>query len=534
MIIRPGGFYDSDNIWDIYAEQFAPDATPDEIETFTGSFPDLSKDQEASYHLLPAHAVQFYGAVAVRATIDNPDLQQHGAQKLIRSAEHLVTTNAYVSPQLVGYIMDGLSAAGRPAEAIKIAEKLASQGGAYNPQDHARLLRNIAESFELHGISAATYEKDYWELSQTALDTQAQAKATAKNMPRQLYAADAVLHHTITELYKHADKQEVVDFCEEHQLYPELVTALHSIHDRVPSKTLDKAIDAAAKYGTADTIKNLAHICIENDDESSARRLIGRLPGNSQHTFWIEVRKNIITQAAQRSDFDTAVHHAKKMDNITDSLRAMEIINKALIEKGDTEAFIRVNKMLPSFGKQTTYSEYTALMAMRAGDTERALALASADSDTRTSWWLIAKDYLHQHLQNGTPESISIDVVCNFIEIARSDSDSDLSFLYAEGFKILHQSGQIELARELAARFKGTPGHLRNFSSLLRPLAINDVIASGDWGKAMHGDHLQDPEGGLVLSRHIILIAGGIHRARTQRKQQQTAQMIESSSNNLL
>lgn len=534
MLKRPDGFYDSDNIWDIYAEQFAPDATADEIEAFVGSFPDLSKDQEASYHLLPAHTVQFYGAVAVRATADNPDLQQHSAKKLTHAVKYLAASKTPPSMQLVTYTMNGLSAAGKSAEAIKAAETFAYHDGEYDPRGHARFLRSTAEAFESYA-SAAAHEKEYWHLSQVAIDTQAKVEAVGKNKLRpRLGTADAVLHHTITELYKHTDKQQVVDFCQEHQLYPELVAALHAVHDHIPSKTLDKAIDTAAKDGVVGTIKNLAGICVEIGEEARARRLIKRLHKSDQHIFWIELRKNNISQAAQSGDFDTAVRLAKKMHSLPDLLHAINIINEALIENGDTEAFVRVNKMLPSLGEQTTFSEYTARMAVRAGNIGQALEFASADPNTRTSWWQLAEDYIHHHTQHNTPESISIDVICSFLENDRHSEDTDLSFTYAQCFEKLHEGGHIELARELAARFRGKPGHINRFSSYLRPLAIKDVIKTGDWARAMHGDHLDNPEGGLVLSRHIILIAGGIHRARTQRKQQQKAQTIENSSNNLL
>lgn len=531
--IRPEGFIDGDNIWDIYAEQFAPDATPEEIESFVESFPDLSRDQESSYHLLPAHAVQFYGAVAVRATANNPELQEHSAQKLATAANYLCTKKAYTSLQLIKYTTDGLSAGGKPAEAIKMAEVFSQPNGKYDPEDHIISLRIVAESFEAHGISAAEYEDDYWQLAETAIDVYAKARAQVGNR-RRPKSVDGVLRHTMTELYAHTDRQRVSQFCEEHELHTELVAALHAASEPVPAKLLDKAIHTAIKHETTDTIKTLVQICIERDDEPSAHKIITGLPKSSWRPHQVEIRQNVIAQAAKNGDFDTAIRHINKIKDTVKVMDAVNILNDALIASGDIDAFIEVNNRLSLYvNPGTTFSRHTARMAIFAGDTSRALDLIHADPSAKSdgSWWQFARDYIDMHVRSGTPESISIDVVCNFLETTRLNEDTDMSFVYAQCFERLHEAGQLDLARELATRFQAKSHHLKSFTRRLRPLAIKDVIASGNWLEAMHGNHLEDPEGGLILSRHIILIAGGIHRARTRRKQ---TQAIEGSSNNLL
>lgn len=531
--IRPEGFIDSDNIWDIYAEQFAPDATPDEIETFVDSFPDLSRDQESSYRLLPAHAVQFYGAVAVRATANNPELQEHSTQKLATAANYLGIKKAYASLPLLRYTTNGLSAGGKAAEAIKMAKVFSQPNGNYDPEDHIISLRIVAESFKIHGISATAYEDAYWQLAETALHAYAEARAQLgkRRYPKPV---GGILCHTMTELYAHTDKQRVSQFCEEHELHTELVAALHAAGEPVPTKLLDKAIDTAIERETMDTIKTLAQICIERDDEPSAHKIITGLPKDLREPHWIEIQQNVIARAAKNGDFDTAVKHINKIKDIVKAMDAINILNDALVANGDIDTLIEVGSKLTSrISQGTTFSRHTARMAIFAGDTGRALELVHTDPSAKSdgSWWRLAYDYIDKHVQDGAPESISVDVVCNFLETTRLNEDTDMSFVYAQCFERLHEAGQLDLARELATRFQTKPHHLKSFTRRLQPLAIRDVIASGNWLEAMHGNHLEDPEGGLILSRDIILIAGGIHRARTRRKQ---TQAIESSSNNLL
>lgn len=532
MTKRPHGFYDTDNIWDIYAEQFAPDATPDEIESFVESFPDIRKGQEVARHLLPAHVVQFYGAVAVRATTDNPALQRHSAQKLVEGAKQLPSSIglSYIPSQLIGYALGGLGAVGETEQAIALAETFAQQGG-YSHRQHISNLEQVADAFKNQAVSAATHEDDYWKLSRTALD----AYGEAKNLPAKQRAhlntrsVDAVLRYTMTELYAQADKQKVIDFCEKHALYFELASALNAAGESIPGEILDKAIAIATKQESTPTIKHLAQVCVEQDDEARARRLIKSIPKHNQALYWAELRMNVIRYAAQNGDFDTAIQQTSKLED-EKQFDALHVIHEALLATGDVDTFIAVsNKLVPDKKWSGNFSQDTARMAIRAGDTGRALQLAHEDARAghKSGWWHLADEYILHHVQSGTPESISITIVCSILESARYDENTDMSFVYTQCFKKLHQAGQFELAKELAHRFQGTPQHLKTFSANLRPLAIKDVIETGDWLRAMHGDHLENPEAGLVQSRYIVLIAGGIHRARTQRKQQITPETEE-------
>jgi hypothetical protein len=532
MAKRPNGFYDCDNIWDIYAEQFAPDATPEEIESFVGSLPDTRKDHSPNHHLFPAHTIQFYGAIAVRATTANPELQRHSAEKLTAAAHYVRSKEAHMSLQLAQYTMDGLSAAGEAEKTIKMAELFATNDGAYNPRSHTVFLEMASESFNAHAVSAETHKDEYWLLSQTALETYAKAKVHIRH-GELVKPVDKILHHTIAELYAHTDKQEVGTFCNEHKLYPELATALHAAGESIPSELLNEAIACAVKRRTIATIKNLAQICVEQDDEASAKKLIRCLPKNEQQPYWLDLRKNSIKHAVQNGDIDTALLHVDKIHNYGSQIKAMQIVNEALIANGDIDAYIAINRKFSGDVEQPheTFSRDTARMAVRAGNIARALELASADEESGNSWGQLAEEYIAHHIRNNTPDSISIDVVRSFIENTRYDENTDLSSGYVECFKMLRKAGQSELAQELASQFQDTPERVERFAYLLRPLAIKDTIATGNWLEAMHGNHLENPEEGLVQSRYVILIAGGIHRQRTRRKQ---ANATENSPNNLL
>lgn len=513
-----------DDVWDVYASHFAADADPDEVDSFVESLPSIADTNNVIVnHLPPSHAVQLYGSLALRAC-DNVLLRDHSTRQLtrIQAIESRDTSLPEIAPVPRKLLLEAIARNVGPETAVTMARSVATRNQEYRPNKHLSILEDVAEIFETLDISDKSVREAYWQLCDEALAAQT-ASAKAKGYS---HVADAVMEIAIPRLYTTDEKSRVIHYCDEHDLHPELALALHKNGEQPGLPLLRKAADSVFSRQTFTfTGRSVAKLYITYGHQKAAESMLKRARGKAAPTLADAVWTDSAVHAASQGDIEQALKYIRKIsDTLCAKPQAVAQIVDLFVKRGDMQRF----REIQDTHKLTSHNAHVQAiieMTMEHGNLDQAIAIIEQEEleYRNTAYRHLAHTYVRHHVKQKTPEAIEVPTILNLLE--KYGNKTSAIFDYGCCYDILYNSGYTGPAKELREAFyEKHPDLAPGFNKTIRNTITQGHIAAGDWLNAMHGDHLDDPEYGLAQSKYLVLVAGGIHRARKQRKQQQEAQ----------
>ncbi len=524
---NPDGDFFGDNIWDPYAEEFARTATPEEVDTFIDSFPDVYKegprqDRKFTY----ANTIRAYGAVAIYANRDNPELTGHSLEKIGRlEARADYRHQQHELDSRTGRFLVGLYNSlflGR--DTLNIARKYATKEGAYDPATHIWNLAHLASLQKDVELTNDSLSKT-WRMCVEARRAQDALSDTLLDHNHSSQA-DMVIAFSVQRLYpRFPERMEA--YCKANGLYLELIESRQAQGLTVPDEYFRCANKTVKAKGSVLFAARLAGAYLTNNEEHKAAKLIGNFSGGSRKYFKELLWRKCAIHSAEIGNYKAAFGHAAKIKDNVDSMGAQNDILQVLIENGDPALYYNtLNTYGSRYRRGTTHAEYTAPMCIKKGDIAGALDLIEReDKDHQALGWIaFTREYIAHEIDNGRGEALNTDAIIAYIENVRdTDRPNDLSFTYGQAYSQLRSAGLIDQANELRIHTQSLrPKEASAFEDHIRQDVTADLIKSKNWLEAMHGDHLANPDDGLHRVKELLLIAGGIHRERMQRKENQS------------
>jgi hypothetical protein len=512
-----------DNPWNTYADEFAADATPDEVDTFIESFPSTYTEQYTTNRgLTPSNVLQAYGAIAISASETNTSLTRHSLRKItdIRmSAEH---QHHDLSTSSIWHLIDLHNRLFAPNVTLDVARGYAHKKDVYDPVAHISNLRHLS-GLQEHEEPTNHSLRTTWRMCVAAKNAQANLGEEMADRNSNFYA-DEIIASGIKRLYaRFPERMEA--YCKENGLYLELIESMQSQGLAVPSEYFSHARKTVKAKDNAWTATRLASAYVTNNEEHKAGNLIRLFRDTRRTAFKDELWRMYAVRATENGNYRAAFQHIKRIKDFVGAMKARNDVRQVLIESGDPTLYYEtLNTYDGKHDSRKTHAEYTVPMCIKNGDIEGAIDLIEREAPTfqPLGWIVFTQEYIDYEISQGRGNELRPDTIITYAERARRDRQNPkaLSSTYGEIYAQLHDAGLPDQAADIKTYVKSLrPEEAKGFSDYIRKKLTFDLIRSKKWLEAMHGDYLQTPDNGLVSVKELLLVAGSIHRERIRRQQ---------------
>ena len=490
-----------------YAEQYAPDATPDEIDSLLCSFPVVTHGPRG--HLERIHyssLVGLFGELALSAG-DNQELRDHSLWQ-ISEAETIQTIHGgKLSLPASSYHMIVHARLGNIDKALDLAKQHAAKDPAQEMSSAERILQDLTA----HNRDTAPAVIQLGEAVQTA------KSAWEAQTGKPTYSK--VVSDSMVKLYA-TNPAEVTAFCEEYKLHTDLVLAMQAHGESVPLKLLKQA-EHSVPATFIEKLQLMTALV-----QGNRRKGIAELGKASNLGILARDYKDSLAairakHQASLGNYDNALLATRGIKKIAPRMEATTSVRDAIIATGDVELYRTLTEVHNiQYG---SFAYYAVPMCMRKGDYDTAIQIIQAEKPLYhiNAWLQFVKGYIDYEVANDRGTHITADTITGYLE--RAEDPSNLlkqSHSYAEVYGALREHGLMSTAHALKEHVKQRDDEMyKVFRSYIRTYIKKDLLASGNWLEAMHGDYLSNPQEGLRYPSDLLLVMGGIHRERLRRKQ---------------
>ena len=510
IVGRPEGFHYG-NTWESYAQEFAPDANPDEVESFVRHFPPIDVDQKDTLVRLPAsHVVQWYGALALHSAGVNQPLHEHSLQAITSTQAHLERTHqqSSVSREAVNQLLAVYCQTNNLDKVLPTADQYAT-----TLSHMQNYLRHAISTLDQHNIPVPAEDSFLWQTANVlAMPSDDNNDECISSLHSEAIAS------CMARLYGQTDKNALLAYAKTNAILPEFVRAAHQAGEAVDASVFMQAVSTALSTRTNQTLGELAA-----QADAPAQRRIRKLAWWTKSNINYELFKKHLfmakaLQAAHQGDFVQAFAYSKKSKFDLATRR----IEDTIIANGDPVLYQAVCKTNNRRARtHSTFSDITAPMFARAGNLEAAVEAINNDNKTMqyNGWSNMLQAHIQQEIARNSGDDIKVDHLMAFVEQSCSPHVAKwLGNLFADCYRAFGEAGRFDLAKDIREKTLAKfPDFATEFGRQTRDVHIMEVITSGNWLEAMHGPHLAHPDEGLGRAEHLLLVAGGIHHERLRR-----------------